>query len=188
MTKPMQPWIGLFDLFRIGVGPSSSHTVGPMLAAAKFAAGLDPDVPIEHLRVDLFASLALTGMGHATDSAVILGLTGARPETVDPDDAALVVQEVRQLRRLTLPDGRRVPFDPARDIVFRPREAQPLHPNALRITASSAGGDDIERTYYSVGGGFVVDENGSSLATSSTAPDVEVPHPFGQRRGAVGAR
>ena len=180
MTKPTQPWIGLFDLFRIGVGPSSSHTVGPMIAAASFAAGLDPGVPVERLRVDLFASLALTGKGHATDSAVMLGLNGVRPEMVDPDEAALVVQEVRRLRRLMLPDGRSVAFDPERDIVFKPREALPLHPNALRITASSARGEHIERTYYSVGGGFVVDENGSSLATTSgTTPDIEVPHPFG---------
>ncbi len=178
MSRPAQPWIGLFDLFRVGIGPSSSHTVGPMIAAASFATGLHPDVRVGGLRVELFGSLALTGKGHATDSAVILGLSGARPETVDPDDAAIVVQRVRELRQLKLPDGRRVAFDPERDIVFRPREKLPLHPNALRITASIAEGEDIAGIYYSVGGGFVVDEHGNGLAASAKAADVEVRHPF----------
>jgi L-serine dehydratase len=149
-----------------------------MVAAASFVAGLEPGFPVERLRVELFGSLALTGKGHATDTAVLLGLTGARPETLDPDDAAITVQEVRRLRRLTLPDGSRVAFDPQDDIVFRPRETLPLHPNALRITASSTGRDDVSRTYYSIGGGFVVDEHGEGLADSMSKADVQVPHPF----------
>ncbi len=99
MTRPAFPWIGLFDLFRIGVGPSSSHTVGPMVAAA----GLDPAAPPDRIVVELFGSLALTGKGHATDGAVILGLTGAQPDGIDPDDAALLVEQVRAQRRLALP-------------------------------------------------------------------------------------
>ncbi len=177
MTPPASPWIGLFDLFRIGVGPSSSHTVGPMVAAGRFAASLDAAAPPEGVRVELFGSLALTGKGHATDAAVILGLTGAQPDGIDPDDAATLVQQVRALRRLTLPDGQRITFDPERDIVFRPREALPLHTNGLRLTARLAGREDVVRVYYSVGGGFVVDEQGEPLAGATPAPR-EVPHPF----------
>jgi len=179
MDRSSQPWIGLFDLFRIGVGPSSSHTMGPMLAAARFVAELDGDRPVERLRVELFGSLALTGKGHATDSAVTLGLTGAHPDAVDPDDALRTVDEVRRQKRLPLPNGRRVPFDPASDIAFRPRESLPLHPNALRISAIAAGHPEIARTYYSIGGGFVVDENGRSLDAGDGAPAAQVPHPFG---------
>jgi L-serine dehydratase len=173
MTRSATPWIGLFDLFRIGVGPSSSHTVGPMVAAAAFVDALDPATPVEHLRVELFGSLALTGRGHATDAAVMLGLTGARPDSIDPDDAAAMVQQVRAQRRLTLPDGRRIAFDPQADIVFHPREALPLHTNGMRFTARP----DMVRTYYSVGGGFVVDEHGAPLANAAPAPR-DVPYPF----------
>ncbi|WP_137178014.1 L-serine ammonia-lyase [Roseomonas sp. AR75] len=174
MSTTEQPWIGLFDLFRIGVGPSSSHTVGPMVAAGHFVAGLDPQEPVAAIRVELFGSLALTGKGHATDSAVILGLAGARPDALDPDEAASLVQAVRQTRTLTLPGGHRIPFDPESDIVFRPRETLPLHPNALRITA----GTGQPRAYYSVGGGFVLDEAGQPLAAAAAAQQAPVPYPF----------
>jgi L-serine dehydratase len=163
-------WIGLFDLFRIGVGPSSSHTVGPMLAAAHFSRSLGAEA--DAVRVELFGSLALTGKGHATDTAVIIGLTGARPDTLDPDDAAVIVAEVRRTRRLTLPDGRRIGFDPETDIVFRPRDNLPFHPNALRLAAG-----DVARAYYSVGGGFVVDETGQPLGAAGVVA-APVPYPF----------
>lgn len=163
-------WIGLFDLFRIGVGPSSSHTVGPMLAAAHFAASLD--IQADAIRVELFGSLALTGKGHGTDTAVILGLGGARPDTLDPDDAAAIAAEVRRTRRLTLPSGRRIGFDADSDIVFRPRETLPLHPNALRLTVGGT-----SRSYYSVGGGFVTDEAGQPLGGDG-GEAAHVPHPF----------
>ena len=118
-------WIGLFDLFRIGVGPSSSHTVGPMLAAAHFAGSLD--MQADAIRVELFGSLALTGKGHGTDTAVILGLGGARPETLDPDDAAVVAAEVRRTRRLTLPSGRRIGWSSVvQDVTERQREADEI--------------------------------------------------------------
>ncbi|BDG70356.1 L-serine ammonia-lyase [Roseomonas fluvialis] len=175
MTRTATPWIGLFDLFRIGVGPSSSHTVGPMVAAAAFVSGLESAA--EGLRVELFGSLALTGKGHATDAAIILGLTGARPDTIDPDDAALVVQQVRAQRRIMLPDGRRIGFDPQADIVFHPRETLPLHTNGMRFSARVPGRPDAVQTYYSVGGGFVVDGQGAPLADAAPAP-CDVPHPF----------
>ena len=178
MDRPAQTWIGVFDLFRIGVGPSSSHTMGPMVAAAHFAAGLMADRPIDRLQVELFGSLALTGKGHATDIAVILGLTGARPDSIDPDDGAMTVDAIRRHKRLALPDGRRVAFDPAADILFRPRETLPLHTNALRIAAIAADGSDVTRTYYSIGGGFVVDEHGKALDGARSATPAPVPYPF----------
>lgn len=173
-----QEWIGLFDLFRIGVGPSSSHTVGPMVAAANFVSTLDPTLHVDRLHVELLGSLALTGRGHATDTAVLLGLTGARPDTIDPDAARAVVETVRRERRLALPDGRQVAFDPATDIIFLPRETLPRHPNALRILAVAPGRPTITRTYYSVGGGFVLEEGGEPLTSSATASGRPVPYPF----------
>ncbi|WP_426955601.1 L-serine ammonia-lyase [Muricoccus radiodurans] len=166
--------MGPLDLFRIGVGPSSSHTVGPMVAAAHFASLLPPDV--EAVSAHLYGSLALTGRGHATDTAVLLGLTGARPDTLDPDDAGTMAAEIRARRRLILPAGQKLPFDPATDIVFRPREALPLHTNGLRFVATGSGGV-TERAYYSVGGGFVVDEAGRPLDNAGAGP-APVPHPF----------
>ncbi|GGJ26956.1 L-serine ammonia-lyase [Neoroseomonas lacus] len=178
MTPSAPSWIGLFDLFRIGIGPSSSHTVGPMLAAAHFAAEAERHGSPETVTVELFGSLALTGKGHGTDAAVILGLTGAQPETVDPDDAATLVDEVRRLRRLVLPSGRRIAFDPAADIIFRPRDMLPFHPNALRLTAGADEQADVARIYYSVGGGFVVDEQGEPLMGTGQGGAPTIPHPF----------
>ncbi|RKK05408.1 serine dehydratase beta chain, partial [Teichococcus wenyumeiae] len=177
MGQAAHQWIGLFDLFRIGVGPSSSHTVGPMIAAASFAATLK-DVPVARLRVELFGSLALTGKGHATDVAIILGLTGAQPETLDPDEGIALVERIRRRQRLPLHDGREVPFDPAGDIVFLPREMLPRHPNALRITAIAEGGEALSRVYYSIGGGFVLDEEGAPIAAAAAMAETPVPHPF----------
>lgn len=167
-------WIGPFDLFRIGLGPSSSHTVGPMVAAAHFAALLPAGV--ERISVHLYGSLALTGRGHATDTAVLLGLTGARPDEFDPDDAAAIASEVRARRRLRLPAGGEVPFVPASDIVFHPRESLPRHTNGVLFSAMARGGH-FTRTYYSIGGGFVVNEEGLPLGFSTGAPAF-IPHPF----------
>ncbi len=168
-------WIGLFDLFRIGIGPSSSHTVGPMIAAEHFAASLPASLKPQSITVDLFGSLALTGRGHGTDTAVILGLLGEKPETVDPDEAALQLQRVRDLKTLTLLHGATLPFDPQLDIVFRSRESLPRHPNAMRITARGNG--EVSRAYYSVGGGFVLDGDGNAL-NAGMADRHAVPYPF----------
>lgn len=167
------PWIGLFDLFRIGIGPSSSHTVGPMIAALRFRLAIPEGMAVSKVKVELFGSLALTGRGHATDVAVILGLLGEKPDTVDPDQVPHLIQGVRQRKTLALPGGRRAAFDPDADITFT-RRMLPAHPNALRLTAW-ADTTVFAETYYSVGGGFVVLEgekaaNGSNLRS--------VPHPF----------
>jgi L-serine dehydratase len=168
-----QPWTGLFDLFRVGIGPSSSHTVGPMVAAARFVAAIPPG-PVARLTVELFGSLALTGKGHATDTAVILGLLGERPASVDPDAVPALVRTVAERRVLPLPGGREVAFDPVTDIVFRRRDMLPRHPNALRCTAAGAGWT-VSRTYYSVGGGFVVSDGEDGAPAEGAGP---VPYPF----------
>ena len=168
------PWTGLFDLFRVGIGPSSSHTVGPMVAAGRFVAALDGLAPPDAIGVELFGSLAMTGKGHATDSAVMLGLMGAQPGTIDPDLAQAQLAEVARTRTLPLPSGVTVPFDPAQAIHFRRRESLPRHPNALRLHAQAAGQVLLSRTYYSVGGGFVV-ADGETAAADGQAP---IPYPF----------
>jgi L-serine dehydratase len=175
MTDDVPSWIGLFDLFRIGIGPSSSHTVGPMLAAARFVAAIPADLHVQHLNVELFGSLALTGKGHATDTAVVLGLLGEQPDQVDPDQIAARIAAVAARKTLTLPHGRTIAFDAATDIVFK-REMLPAHPNAMRCTAT--GPDDVyTRTYYSVGGGFIVTDGDDPTAPAPAAAP-PVPYPF----------
>jgi L-serine dehydratase len=155
MPDAILPWIGLFDLFRIGVGPSSSHTVGPMIAAGRFLSEIPTGSSPEKINVRLYGSLALTGRGHATDKAIMLGLLGCHPASLDPDEVPTLVGRLEAERTLTLPGGRRVFFDPATDIVFLKRETLPRHTNAMRFTASGSA-VSFERTYYSVGGGFIV--------------------------------
>ena len=174
MSAADPAWIGLFDLFRIGVGPSSSHTVGPMLAAGRFIAEIPIDLAVERLRVELFSSLALTGKGHATDTAVILGLLGHRPDTLDLDRAASFVASVAEHKLIRLPSGRDVIFDPAVDLLFRKRERLAFHPNAMRFMAAGSEGE-FSRVYYSVGGGFVVTDEEHDLSASDRLP---VPYPF----------
>jgi L-serine dehydratase len=168
----------VFDLFKIGIGPSSSHTTGPMRAARAFAEAAAARAGVlaatAAVRVELFGSLAATGRGHGTDGAVILGLAGERPDTLDPDAAPVVVARVRAGGRLLLLGGREIAYREAEHLVLR---AQPLrfHPNGLRFTALD-GGDAplLTRTYFSVGGGFVVEEG----APISPAARPRVPHPF----------
>jgi L-serine dehydratase len=175
--------ISVLDLFKIGIGPSSSHTVGPMRAARRFTQFLADDGVLARaarVRTDLYGSLALTGRGHATDRAVILGLQGQRPDEVDPDRIADLVQGVRSAGRLALAGSHPVPWDEARDLLFHQQEFLPTHPNGMRFTAFDADGNELASTeYYSVGGGFVVSraeaEAGATGASPSPRP---VPHPF----------
>ncbi|RJO78443.1 L-serine ammonia-lyase [Nocardia panacis] len=160
-----------FDLFSIGIGPSSSHTVGPMRAAHRFIRQLTK--PPARLRVDLYGSLAATGRGHGTDDAVLLGLAGHEPETIDPDTIPTHLARIVTEHRLRLPTGHDIPFDPATDLHWHPHTTLPTHPNALTCHAIAADGATTEQhTYYSIGGGFVHD------GTPPAAPDVAVPHPF----------
>jgi L-serine dehydratase len=173
--------ISVFDLFSIGIGPSSSHTVGPMRAARTFARGLADDGLLPRtarVRADLYGSLALTGKGHGSDRAVVLGLLGATPEGVDVDAVPGLLEEVRSSGRLDLGGGHTVAFDPAVDVDLRRRESLPGHPNGMRFTAVDADGAEVRsRVYYSVGGGFVVDEAAVG-ADRITADDTELPYPF----------
>ena len=131
----------VFELFKIGVGPSSSHTVGPMKAAAAFADGLVATGAIDRVasvEVALLGSLAFTGKGHATDKAVILGLSGQRPDNIEPDAAEALAAEVRATKRLRLAGRRAIAFDPATAIAFRHLTPAPRHPNTLRLIARDA--------------------------------------------------
>ncbi|MBV8687125.1 MAG: L-serine ammonia-lyase [Alphaproteobacteria bacterium] len=152
----------VFDLFKIGVGPSSSHTMGPMTAACRFVETLAQGGLLERaarVEVALYGSLALTGKGHATDRAILLGLSGERPDGVDPDAADAIVADIRAHRRLRLNGRREIAFDEAQDLKFLQRERLPHHSNGMRFCAFDAGGGALlERVYYSTGGGAVVDE------------------------------
>ena len=170
--------ISVFELFKIGIGPSSSHTVGPMKAAYAFVAGLREAgrlAQVARLRVVLFGSLAWTGEGHGTGKAVVLGLAGEKPETVDPDTADALVEAVAERRTLDL-GGRRIPFDPRADLEFDFTGETPAHPNTLMFTALDAADEVLaQERWCSVGGGFVVREEAVGAA-SLDGPDV--PYPF----------
>ncbi|OIH95484.1 L-serine ammonia-lyase [Curtobacterium sp. MCBA15_001] len=172
--------VSVFDLFSIGVGPSSSHTVGPMRAAAAFAEQVAA-MPVATVRVDLYGSLASTGQGHGTLGAVAAGLTGAQPESVDPDAMAVSLDELERDGVLRLSGGQQVPFR-LRDVVQHPLTMLPRHPNAMRLRAFDAGGTElVVETYYSVGGGFITRDGEDEPAAVSEAaiPVVDaVPHPF----------
>jgi L-serine dehydratase len=171
--------ISVFDLFSIGIGPSSSHTVGPMRAARTFAVGLDADgllATTTSLRAELFGSLGATGHGHGSDRAVLLGLEGADPETVDTDTVTERVDRLRAARRLALLGRHEIPFDSDTDLVLHRRKSLPAHPNGMRFHAEGDGWSR-ERTYYSVGGGFVVDEQAQG-ADRIKVDDTEVTYPF----------
>lgn len=151
--------LSVLDLFRIGIGPSSSHTVGPMRIGRRFVTGLKRRGHLEstaQITVELQGSLALTGAGHATPKAVILGLMGLKPETLDPEAADPAVAAVHEEKRLTLCDGFAIDFDPESDIVFAYDVIPDLHPNGMRLSARDNDGATLaERTYYSTGGGFI---------------------------------
>ena len=181
--------LSVFDMFRIGIGPSSSHTVGPMRAGLAFTTELTTLTPPSRITIDLFGSLGATGRGHSTDRAVLLGLAGYDPETVDIHTVEAILPTLASTGTLTLPSGTRVPLSIAEDIRFIPRTVLPYHVNALTITATGQdGGTILQRTYYSVGGGFVMLQTNddplhpevSSLASSQAGVgiDVPAPHPF----------
>jgi L-serine dehydratase len=177
-SKPLYPHVGVFDLFRIGIGPSSSHTVGPMRAALDFVtAVVEPRLPVADpvIRCDLYGSLASTGSGHGTDTALVLGLSGERPETVDPDAVAAIVDEVRRDGAVSVGPAR-LRFRIADDIVFHRGVFLAGHPNAMRLALLDGETTLAERTYHSIGGGFIVVE-GEPPAPGPTCADV--PHPFG---------
>ncbi len=150
--------LSVFDLFKIGIGPSSSHTVGPMIAAKRFAEGAEASVePGSRLRVELFGSLGHTGRGHGTGDAVLLGLCGHEPATLDPDAVRGVVSKVHIDRSVVFAGGATVGIHPDKDLIFHKRSRLPHHSNGMRFTLFGANGSEVaSKDYYSVGGGFVV--------------------------------
>ncbi|WP_158814456.1 L-serine ammonia-lyase [Methylocapsa sp. S129] len=155
--------ISVFELFKIGIGPSSSHTVGPMKAASAFAEGLAERGAIARVAsvtVTLYGSLAFTGKGHAVDKAVILGLSGEAPATIDPDNVEAIVARVKTQKTLALAGAREIAFDPEADIVFDFVSLPKRHPNTLRFCARDARGDVLlDEAWCSVGGGFIIRED-----------------------------
>jgi L-serine dehydratase len=177
--------VSVFDLFKIGIGPSSSHTVGPMRAARLFATRLlhEGQLPrVQRVQADLYGSLGATGKGHGSDKAVLLGLLGHEPDTVEVEAIPGLLKAVRDNGVLRLAGLHAVDFAEKRDLHFHRREALPLHANGMRFTAFDAAGSELEaRVYYSVGGGFVVSDelaaDGSKL--KAIAPDTTaLPLPF----------
>jgi len=181
--------LSAFELFKIGIGPSSSHTVGPMLAAYRFATGLRErgQLPaVARVVAELYGSLALTGKGHATDKAVILGLAGERPDAVDADTADAVVELVRANGGLRLAGTRRVAFIEATDLLFHRETFLPFHPNGVAFTAYAESGAEVEaEIYYSTGGGFVVKHG--ELAADALAPEVPPAYPFASAKQLLAA-
>ena len=173
--------ISAFDLFKVGIGPSSSHTVGPMRAARRFAIGLKDDgllADTVQVRAELFGSLGATGHGHGSDKAVLLGLMGEDPETVDTDSVDPRAAEVKATQRLSLLGVHEIDFDLDQDLVMHRRRSLPFHPNGMTFTALDGAGREIAaRTYYSVGGGFVVDEAAAG-ADRIKPDDTPVTYPF----------
>jgi L-serine dehydratase len=170
-----------FDLFKIGIGPSSSHTVGPMRAANLFMAALRDAgllADVRRVRCALYGSLGATGKGHGSDKAVMLGLEGEEPDKIDPDCIDDRLRLIREQRALKLGGDHAIAFDEREDLLFLRRETLPFHPNGMRLAALDAAGKPIfERTYYSVGGGFVV--NHDETGAAQLAPDSRaLPHPF----------
>jgi L-serine dehydratase len=172
--------ISVFELFSIGIGPSSSHTVGPMRATAKFLQShrdenrLDA---VERIRVELFGSLGATGKGHGSDKAIIGGLSGLAPESADPDEMFALHDSVVEQKKLKLAGLREIEFNPKTDLTFSGKVLG-QHSNAMRMTSTDAAGETIlQKMYYSVGGGFVLDDQG--LEKDIIVPDeTPVPYPF----------
>jgi L-serine dehydratase len=174
----------MFDLYKIGVGPSSSHTMGPMRAACRFARELASRGLIDgvaRVHAELYGSLALTGLGHATDRAVLLGLSGHEPATIDPAAIASTVAAIRAAHQLALAGAHTIGFDEARDLIFNraqmfPPGAQTQHPNGLRLTAFDAAGAAVDqRTFFSIGGGFITEDG---VDASAGKPQAPIPFPF----------
>ncbi|WP_029003767.1 L-serine ammonia-lyase [Azorhizobium doebereinerae] len=164
--------ISVFDLFKIGVGPSSSHTVGPMVAGKRFRDALPAGTA--RITAELFGSLAWTGKGHATDRAVCLGLLGAVPATLEPDDVPALIARLAIEKAVDAPDGGRAGFDPDADLIFDFKTLLPRHTNGMRFRAYDGdGGISAERIFYSIGGGFVVADG-----ETQEVAEHPVPHPF----------
>lgn len=151
--------ISVFELFKIGIGPSSSHTVGPMVAANRFLAVLGDDLPkVEQITIELYGSLSSTGKGHATDTAILLGLLGHEPRSIDTRATDTYLQPIYEQKKLNLGAEHEIFFDGDQHLLWDD-QALPQHPNGMRLVATLANGSTISRTYFSIGGGFIKDSD-----------------------------
>jgi L-serine dehydratase len=181
-------FLSVFDVFKIGIGPSSSHTMGPMSAANRFLALIASNqwprpsgARIARIRVSLHGSLAYTGIGHGTVRAVVLGMTGAEPHTVEPDEMSTITEEVERVRHVKPPGHPSYAFDPAQDIVLDRKQSLPGHANGMTFSAHDGDGRLLLKSiYYSIGGGFVVTDTELERMRLAKAPkgDLGVPYPF----------
>jgi L-serine dehydratase len=174
--------VSTFDLFKIGIGPSSSHTVGPMRAACRFAHRWLADsgdlARTARVRAEVFGSLALTGRGHGTDKAVLMGLEGHWPNAIDPDAIPEALARIRGEKKIRLLGQHEIGFDEKHDLIMNKRQKLPFHTNGMRFTAFDAEGAVIAtRDYYSVGGGFVVNQD-EAAEDRIVADTTELPYPF----------
>lgn len=173
--------VSVFDLFKIGIGPSSSHTVGPMRAGRLFVSRVAENGQLENVRriqVTLYGSLAHTGRGHGTDKALMLGLSGEEPDKVDADAIPGILSDIEEKGRIRLGGEHEIAFEPKKDLVFNKREKLPHHPNGMRFKALDADGNELlSRDYYSVGGGFVVNKD-EAAQDRIVADETEQPYPF----------
>ncbi len=186
-------FLSVFDVFKIGIGPSSSHTMGPMTAAGTFLDLILSDrwprpanAHVAAIKVSLHGSLAHTGIGHGTGRAVILGLTGESADTVDPDAMDAIIEKVEKSRRIEPPGHPAYNFNPAEDLVYDKKNPLPGHANGMRFSAYDADGRQVlTRIYYSIGGGFVVTDTELEALRANkanTKPDTSVPYPFSNAR------
>jgi L-serine dehydratase len=174
--------VSTFDLFKIGIGPSSSHTVGPMRAAVRFVERWLKDTgaiaDTARVRVELFGSLALTGRGHGTDKAVLMGFEGHWPNKIDPDAIPATLERIRSKKKIRLLGTHEIEFDEKTDLVFNKRQKLPFHSNGMRFSAYAADGRELAtRDYYSVGGGFVVNQD-EAAENRIVADTTVLPYPF----------
>lgn len=174
--------ISVFDMFKVGIGPSSSHTVGPMRAARQF--GLDLSAQsllhsVESIRIELYGSLGQTGKGHGTGKAVILGLLGYTPDNVPVDKIDSLLLEVEQQQRLNLMLEKQIYFPPQGAIVFHRRKTLPLHANGMTLFAEKDGVCIYQQTYYSIGGGFIVEESEFEKQKQEKISEQQMVAPFG---------
>ena len=172
--------ISVFDIFKIGVGPSSSHTMGPWVAAQLFLNKIEIK-EVKSLTVDLFGSLSKTGKGHGTDVAVILGLLGYDPKTIIVEELNSYIDEVQAKKEINLNQEHIISFDPDKDIIFHNNRLA-FHPNGMTIHAVLSNGEKIDETYYSIGGGFVVQEGDKA----SEEQQVQLPYPIATEKDLVG--
>lgn len=181
MIKPprLQP-LSVFDMFKIGVGPSSSHTMGPWLAAGKFVERLSRknDVSVATVAVELYGALAKTGNGHGTGIAVQLGLCGYSPRTIDVESITPTIKKIAQEKRLSLHHCNEIAFDPKADIHFHHDIQLPFHPNGMKLTATYSDGTESAAVFFSIGGGFIVEEGDVQKAESLEECLMHLPWPI----------